>query len=530
LITPQKPQAPGFEFHWQSIVRILWKGKVGVLAIWVALSLVTAAVVLQLPAIYKAECLLLVVGQKIPEKYVASTVNTDPQERLAAISHQILSNGRLQNVIDTFGLYKQERAVMSQDQIIKQMRENDITLKLESGLSNTRPDAFRVSFQAKDPKVAADVANGLAKLIIAENRNTREGHAEDTSQFMEEQQKEAKATLDKLEARVSEYKTSHGGELPQQEQSLAGTLSRLQVELQGNQEALNRAEQNKALLQNTLNIAEASLTTLERTSKETRDREETNRRLRISGGDPQSTAPARPKTRRQTLQEELASLRSRYGEEHPEIRRVKAELADLPPDPNDPEAPKIARQGPEPLPAGPSEAIVSERERVLNLRMQIGMAAKEFEAANASRLRVLRDIDVYQGRINRLPLREQEMAGLTRDYEIAKENYKALLNNRLSADMATELERSQQGERFTLIEPARIPEEPFKPPRNLLIIGGVILSLLLSGLIVVGRRLPKDTMLGEWELTPGIVVLGRVPMIETDPRKLAAATPGGSTA
>ena len=37
-------------------------------------------------------------------------------------------------------------------------------------------------------------------------------------------------------------------------------------------------------------------------------------------------------------------------------------------------------------------------------------------------------------------------------------------------------------------------------------------------------------VLGEWELTPGIVVLGRVPKIETNSHKFAPATPGGRAA
>jgi uncharacterized protein involved in exopolysaccharide biosynthesis len=233
------------------------------------------------------------------------------------------------------------------------------------------------------------------------------------------------------------------------------------------------------------------------------------------------------------LQEELANLRTRYGDDHPEIRRVKAELAGLRPDPVEPDAAapadssaSNAAQEPAPSLQAP-DPIIAAKERVGNIKAQLSAAAKEFETANATRTRVLRDIEVYQSRINRLPVREQELAGLTRDYETAKSNYQALLTQKLSAEMATDRERNQQGDRFTLINAAQVPSEPFKPNRPLFYALGVVLSLLVSALLVLGRQVPKGAMLGEWELAPGVVILGRVPKIEIPKTKLAALAPGG---
>jgi uncharacterized protein involved in exopolysaccharide biosynthesis len=242
----------------------------------------------------------------------------------------------------------------------------------------------------------------------------------------------------------------------------------------------------------------------------------------------------RPKTRRQTVQEELDNLRLRYANDHPEIKRLKAELASLPPDtepsgPSKQPAGTTAAQELPPLPAAPSDTILNQRERVASLKAQLTMAAKEFETTNANRTRVLRDIDIYQSRINMLPFREQEMATLTRDYETAKANYKSLLDKKLSAEMTTKMEQTQQGEKFTLIDPARVPHEPARPKRSLLNALGIILSLAISALVVVGRRLPKDIMLGEWELTPGVVILGRVPHIKIPKANLATLAPGRST-
>ena len=522
------PQAGPFGFHWRSIGRVLWEGKLTALAFWLALTLVTVLVVRSLPSVYKAECLMLVVGQKIPEKYVSSTVTAAPQERLAAISHLILSNERLESIIAAFHLYQDQKGVLPEEEIVKRKRDKDIEKTLESGLSDTHPDAIRISYQAADAKTAADVTNRLASLIIAENSRSRKTRAADTSTFIDDQLGQARQTLDRLEIQVKQYKLAHNGELPEQESSLNGSLARLQVKMQGNQEALNRAEQAKILLEGNLSQAESSLATLQQTELEARDAAK-RKAAAIAANPAIAPVSTRPKTRYEVLQDELAVLRVRYGKIHPEIKSRVAELATLTPPPKEDadgakaNAQSLSAQDQDAaLPAGLATAILTQKERVADLRVQRELAIKQLATAEAERRQAGQEIESYQSRIDRLPLREQEMAALTRDYEIAKENYKSLLDKKLSAGMASELESSQQGEEYTLIEPARVPERPFKPKRELLYLGGTLVSFAISMLIVLGVRLPKDKVLGEWELGPGLVILGRVPQIETPKGKIGS--------
>jgi uncharacterized protein involved in exopolysaccharide biosynthesis len=138
---------------------------------------------------------------------------------------------------------------------------------------------------------------------------------------------------------------------------------------------------------------------------------------------------------------------------------------------------------------------------------------KEMEARIADRQRILRSIAEYQAKVERLPIREQELAAVTRDYEMSKENYKSLLDKKMSAEMATDMERRQQAEQFTVQDPARIPSEPSKPKRLALNIGVVVAGLVISMAGAFGLELRKQCFLGEWELPPTVPVLGRVPTI-----------------
>jgi uncharacterized protein involved in exopolysaccharide biosynthesis len=158
--------------------------------------------------------------------------------------------------------------------------------------------------------------------------------------------------------------------------------------------------------------------------------------------------------------------------------------------------------------------VMHARQRVETIRSQIALAERELATRENDRQQLRSQMSMYQGRIEKLPLREQEMAGVTRDYEISKANYKSLLDKKLSAGMASDMERRQQGERFTLLDPARVPEKPVRPNRPVFSAIGCALALFLALGIGVGREMGKNQLLGEWEIAADMPVLGRVPFID----------------
>src|SRR6185503_3320681 len=118
----------------------------------VLLAGIGAAIIWSLPNLYRSETLILVVPQRVPESYVRSTVTTRIEDRLQAISQQILSRTKLEQIISDFNLYPKERADKQlMEDIVEKMRTRDIDVNIIKG------DAFRVSYQANDPLVAMRV-------------------------------------------------------------------------------------------------------------------------------------------------------------------------------------------------------------------------------------------------------------------------------------------------------------------------------------------------------------------------------------
>ena len=230
-----------------SLARMLWKSRALIGLVWAFLTLLAGAAVYMIPPTYRAEAVILVDGQKVPERYVASTVNADVQDRLATITQQILASSRLQRIIDSYHLYQRERRSLPQEEIIEQMR-SDTKVTLEHGWGQERTSAFRIAYQGRDAATAAEVANQIGNLFIEENLRTRENHAEGTSAFIEEQLEQAKKTLRRLKHRLKITSLNIRANCRSRRASLAGALSRAQIELQANQDAINRAGQSKALL------------------------------------------------------------------------------------------------------------------------------------------------------------------------------------------------------------------------------------------------------------------------------------------
>jgi hypothetical protein len=156
----------------------------------------------------------------------------------------------------------------------------------------------------------------------------------------------------------------------------------------------------------------------------------------------------------------------------------------------------------------------AENARIENLKTRVGLADREIQQQNNERERILKSIAQYQARIEQLPVREQEMAELTRDYENSKTNYKSLLDKKLAAGMATDMERRQQGERFTMLDPPTVPEKPISPKKPMLEGIGCALSLVLGLVFAFAKETKKNALLGEWELPEGLEILGRVPFIK----------------
>jgi succinoglycan biosynthesis transport protein ExoP len=498
----------------RSVVRALWKWKVFIAAMWVVGVAMSMLVLFSLPRVYTSDALILVESQKIPENFVVSTVQTGLEARLDELKQQVLSRERLWSLIQELNLYPALRKTRTRAEVLEAMR-HDITIGLERGWSANRPGAFRVSYRAFSPTVAAEVANRVGNFFITENLREREQEANGTSQFLESQLEAAKTNLQEQEAKLREFKMTYNGELPEQEIGMLAANGQNKAELLGIQDSIGRAQQNKLILASSLAMAEDSVSRLQDLDK----RRATEGASFSVAAEPGQPAPQGPRADLQRVRAKLRDLRLRYRDSHPDIQSLLQEQASL-----EKALAEESATGAGYVPASNAgktstsaasasidPTLVIEKEKVASLKSQVALTEREIADLEKRRERVLRDVGAVEGRMDKLPMREQQLASLTRDYEASKANYKSLLDKKLAAEMAANMERWQKAERFVMLDVARVPEKPTSPNRPVFMTGGVVLSLALAAGIAFLLETRRNVFLGEWELPAGTVVVGRVP-------------------
>jgi len=482
-----------------------------VLSVFLIVSLATAAVSYRLPNVFTSETVILVDPQKVPESYVKSTVTGDIRNRLGTLSQQILSATRLQKIIETFNLFAEERKTMAREDVIALMRSNISVNVLSQFSSNQELQAFRISYSGEEPRLVASVTNELASLFIDENLKAREQQATGTSEFLQNQLDETRKTLQNQENTLKDFRLKHLGEMPEQENADLQLLGQLQSQQQLEGEALARAEQTKSYLQSTMQqstpVVDLDPFSLATPSPPAQ-----------AGPPPAAKGPSTVST----LKTRLTALEARYTEKHPEVQKLKQQIAEeeakeasaAPPEPPVPQPPPPAA-----APALPPARPVIPPPTYTNPVLQAQLKSVEDEIAKhkqeQDRLRKL--ATGYQVKLEAIPVNEQRVADLVRDYEISKAHYSQLLNNQLSAQTATQLEIRQKGEKFSILDPAQAAEKPSRPNRILIDTAGCMGGLglgLLAALITqfLGISITSPQQLLE---ASGVPVLEVIPVIYT---------------
>src|SRR5215472_1058073 len=424
-----------------------------------------------LPPVYRSGTLILVEEPSVPQQYVVSNVSSNIQERLNNITQQILSRTRLVKIIEKLDLYPKERAHKTADDVVERMRK-DIEIELVRSSEDRQVTAFNIYYLSRDPRLAQQVTSELTNLFITESLEARQQQSENTTHFLETQLEDARRSLAEQEQRLRKYKDQYLGELPGQLQSNIQILAGLQTQLQQEDDALGRAKQQNAYLE--------SLLSQYRTVEASANSGTTNAPVGLPAIDQELDR----------LRAKLADLSSHYTDRHPDVRKLKEQIAktegmkermtaDLRAKAAAPPVADVAK------PEVPDYADGKIMSPVVEVRSQL--KANQIEITN--RQRSIKDLEgkigEYQAHLNRTPVREQQLADITRDYDQSRANYESLLAKKNQSEMATNLEKQQQGETFRMIDPPSLPSKPYSPNRIKLacmaLFAGLVLGLLCAG-------------------------------------------------
>jgi succinoglycan biosynthesis transport protein ExoP len=423
--------------------------------------------ILVTPKQYKSTTTILVIPQRVPENYVRSTVAEGMEGRLATIQQQLTSRTRLTKVMDELGLFKKEREEMAPERVIEMMKKK-IEIDVAKDPTRDRPSesrnqAFSISFVDTDPKLAMLTTDRLASLFIEENLKSREKIAAGTSEFLESQLRQAKARLEAQEQKINQYKLQFLGELPQQLGTNLTKLNILQDQYRSNADRLRAAETKKLNLQAMI---------------------QTDKRQTLM-------------TELASRRNQLAELSAKYTDSYPDVIRLRKEVEQL--------ERKIA------------EKRGIELEGIGRMEAEIASVDAEMASLTRERANIQRNIDVLQAKADQSPLHEQEMITLTHNYDNLKKEYDDLLQKREEAKISEKMEISTHGDQFQILDPANLPEVPFKPKPKL-IFG---FAFLMAGFLGFGGAIGLEKMdltlrgVTDFKHYFDLPILASIPILET---------------
>jgi polysaccharide chain length determinant protein (PEP-CTERM system associated) len=416
------------------------------LAVGLALTLLAA---IMLPSVYRSVTLVMIQPQEVPSEYVSAPVTGHIRDRLQALSQIALSRTRLEQIITQLGLYGARRhRGASMDDIVEYMRRH-IHIDIPEDRINppeARTASFTLSFEYSDATTAQRVTAQLADLFIDEDLRERGRQATATTAFLDEQLTKSRASLDAKEREIKLFKDRYQGSLPQDLDINLKMLGDLQSQLQSDNEAFAALQEHRSQLQRDLARAREDRVTI------------------ISASGQRSSAS--PEAALSFKETELAVMQAESSEQHPDVVRVKAEIAAL-------------------------KTLIKRRadgNGVESMSPEEAELSKDMDSADVDQRRLQtempslkRKIDDYQQRITQTPAHEQQFTALTRDREVLDADYQKLKNKKLEAQISQNLEQRQEGERFQVLDPANLPVGPEAPDRKALAIGGVVFSLGLAG-------------------------------------------------
>jgi polysaccharide chain length determinant protein (PEP-CTERM system associated) len=451
--------------------------------------LIAVVLALALSPVYKSTATILIEEQDIPTDYVKATVTTFAEQQLQIIRQRIMTATKLMEIINRYNLYADLKDRETTEEIVDRMRKDinldPISVDLvdpKTGHPSTATIAFTLSYEGKNNAgKVQQISNVLTSLFLEENVKVRERQASDISLFLEDEMKKVKADLDDIDKRMAAFKNRHITVLPELLQVNLTTLNNLQHDRQLIFERLSSLKEREGSLTAELAGTPADLYDFD-------------------------------KKRLEELELDLVSLNKRFSQNYPDVINAREEIEEL--------KKKLAGEsGP-----GASHSGTPDNPAYISLNSQLKSIQGEISALNAQIADIDRSLVQYRGRIEQTPNAESGYSQLLADRNNTQAKYDDLMRKLMEARVSQGLEREQKGERFTLIEPASLPEKPIKPNRIIIILSGLVLGIG-AGSAVAGFKEFTDESVQEPDEFRGMsafTLLGTIPMIANEQDRIRA--------
>lgn len=433
---------------------------------------------------------------RMPESYVANarvyvdtssilgplmrglTVNPNPNERISMMSRTLLSRPNLERLarmtdLDVHAVTEPEKEAM-----IRRLQDS-ISLNGTRGNNSL----YSVSVTHRERDTARRLAEALITVFIETSMSNQNADSSEAQSFLGRQIAESESRLVEAENRLADFRRNNVNMLPGETGDYYNRLQQARSALQGARLELRELENR---------------------------REELNRQLEgedpvfIAGGT-QGTTSSPLDARIQNLRVELDKLRSRYTEQHPEVRRIQGLIANLEverkkerEDTGNNQDNGFPGMSSSPVYQGMRSLLAETQAQAAELRVRV----EEYEDR----------VEDLESKVNQIPDVEAQLTQLNRDYEVIYNQHQQMLERRESARLSGDLRQNAGEVSFRVVDPPFVPRQPSEPNKPLLNAGVLVVGLGSGGalalLLALLRPIVTDSrMLAQ---STGLPLLGSV--------------------
>jgi polysaccharide biosynthesis transport protein len=361
-------------------------------------------------------------------------------------------------------------------------------------------DVLNVSFTAEHPKLAADVVNQVMNSYVQSNIQSNQEQVIAAGEFIKKQLPQARQDLEKAAEALRQFKARNNIiELSQESSTAISNIGQLDGELNASRATLADISAQEAKIGKQLNFAG-------------------DRAIEITSLN-QIPGVQEVLGELQKVQTQLATVRARYTEEHPEVTNLKNQQITLT---------ALLRERIRQVNGSSQsvEKVLSAQQNVPTGQLQIGKIKEDLANELArlqsqrqgleSKIQELSKIkESYKQRLATLPNLEKKQGDLERYLDIAKKNYEDLITRLQEIEVA----ENQTVGNAKVIQPAVVPKKPSISKLTLLLPAGGIFAGLLLGIAaaffvdLIDRSLKT---VKEAQALFGYTLLGLIPKFETN--------------
>lgn len=418
---------------------------------------------------------------------------------IKSLEQKVMTQENLRNWLQESNAYAHEDSDLTERDLIRKLQD-DISIQMvtttvmdqNSGREVNLITGFRTGFTAREPEAAESVANNVAAAFLEEDKATRMQRATSASNFLRQEIDAKRQEIAEIEERVASFKEQHAGQLPDLMALNMSALERAERELESVQREIRTLQQDRFFREAQLQEIQqrvgsgANLAALEA---------EYNRAISLYGPDHPDVIRIKRQVAALTsgasgeggsavaeLEAELAAAQERYSDEHPDVIRLKRQLQEL-------------RSG---GPFGGNNSV--EDPLYLQLRAQINAIDSNVQSLRERAEELRTEQAKLQDRIASMPQVERQFQALQRELQTANLAFDGLRERLSQAQQTESYESGEQGARLQQVRAAQAPTAPTGPPRLAIMILGLFVATSLAGGSAIFAEMTDNTIRGSRDI------------------------------